>query len=113
MKRSLFKPFSFTTRGRLVTFDRPAVMGILNITSDSFYDGGLYTTAQAMLDRVHRILDEGADIIDLGATSTRPGTPQPDPNDEAARLREAVTLLRKITQKLFQNITYIRVFVFS
>ncbi|MBP5677793.1 MAG: dihydropteroate synthase [Bacteroidales bacterium] len=94
MKRSLFKPFSFTTRGRLVTFDRPAVMGILNITSDSFYDGGLYTTAQAMLDRVHRILDEGADIIDLGATSTRPGTPQPDPNDEAARLREAVTLLR-------------------
>ena len=79
---------------QLVSLGHPMVMGILNITTDSFYDGGLYTTAQAMLDRVHRILDEGADIIDLGATSTRPGTPQPDPNDEAARLREAVTLLR-------------------
>ena len=49
MEKLKFEPFSITVQGRLVTFDRPAVMGILNITPDSFYDGGRYTTADAML----------------------------------------------------------------
>lgn len=93
-KRQEFEPFSITVRGRLVTFRRPAVMGILNITPDSFYDGGRYGDAAAMLAQARRLLAEGADIIDVGAASSRPGAELPPPEVEALRLREAVSLIR-------------------
>lgn len=93
-KRQEFEPFSITVRGRLVTFRRPAVMGILNITPDSFYDGGRYGDAAAMLAQARRLLAEGADIIDVGAASSRPGAKLPPPEVEAQRLREAVSLIR-------------------
>lgn len=93
-KRQEFEPFSITVRGRLVTFRRPAVMGILNITPDSFYDGGRYGDAAAMLAQARRLLAEGADIIDVGAASSRPGAELPPPEVEAQRLREAVSLIR-------------------
>lgn len=86
-KRQEFEPFSITVRGRLVTFRRPAVMGILNITPDSFYDGGRYGDAAAMLAQARRLLAEGADIIDVGAASSRPGAELPPPEVEAQRLR--------------------------
>lgn len=89
-----FEPFSITVRGRLVEFRRPAVMGILNITPDSFYDGGRHLAPADMLAHAHRLLDDGADIIDLGAASSRPGATLPSPDDEAARLTEAIRLLR-------------------
>ena len=59
--------------GKLIAIDKPLVMGILNVTRDSFYDGGRYTTEQAVLARAGQILSEGGDIIDIGAVSTRPG----------------------------------------
>lgn len=93
-KRQEFETFSITVRGRLVTFRRPAVMGILNITPDSFYDGGRYGDAAAMLAQARRLLTEGADIIDVGAASSRPGAELPPPEVEALRLREAVSLIR-------------------
>lgn len=93
-KRQEFEPFSITVRDRLVTFRRPAVMGILNITPDSFYDGGRYGDAAAMLAQARRLLAEGADIIDVGAASSRPGAELPPPEVEAQRLREAVSLIR-------------------
>ena len=93
-KRQEFEPFSITVRGRLITFRRPAVMGILNITPDSFYDGGRYGDAAAMLAQARRLLAEGADIIDVGAASSRPGAELPPPEVEAQRLREAVNLIR-------------------
>lgn len=89
-----FEPFSITVRGRLVEFRRPAVMGILNITPDSFYDGGRHLAPADMLAHAHRLLDDGADILDLGAASSRPGAALPSPDDEAARLTEAIRLLR-------------------
>ena len=89
-----FKPFTLVTRGRLHTYSRPVVMGILNITPDSFYDGGRYNTPEAMLGRARQLLADGADIIDLGAASSRPGAELPPPEVEARRLREAVELLR-------------------
>ena len=58
-----FNPFTVTVRGRLVTFSRPAVMGILNITPDSFYDGSRHSTPEAMLSHAHWLLDEGADML--------------------------------------------------
>lgn len=90
-----FTPFSITVHGKLVTFDRPAVMGILNITPDSFYDGGRHTTPDAFLAHARQLLADGADIIDIGASSSRPGAQLIPPDDEARRLVEAVTLIRK------------------
>ena len=87
-------PFTLTVRGRLVTFERPAVMGILNITPDSFYDGGRHNTPDAMLDHARWLLSEGADIIDIGAASSRPGAILPPPEDEAKLLSEAIKLIR-------------------
>ena len=94
MKQPEFHPFSITVRGQVVTYRRPAVMGILNITPDSFYDGGRYRDADAMLAQARWLLDEGADIIDLGAASSRPGAELPPPEVEAERLKEAVGLIR-------------------
>ena len=67
-----------------LSLDRPRIMGIVNITPDSFSDGGRLTTAQAAIDHALRLEEEGADILDLGAESTRPGS-DPVPVDEELR----------------------------
>ncbi len=91
-----FTPFAIGVRGRVVEFRRPAVMGILNITDDSFYDGGRYREPAAMVAQAQRLLADGADIIDVGASSSRPGATLLPPDEEARRLAEAVTLLRQL-----------------
>jgi len=73
----------------------PVVMGILNVTPDSFYDGGHYETETAIIGRIHQIVEEGAGIIDIGAYSTRPGAVMVDKKEELARLAPAVELVRK------------------
>ena len=95
MKRQKFIPFSIAVRGRLVEFDRPAVMGILNVTPDSFYDGGRHAEPESIVAHAHRLVSEGADIIDIGAVSSRPGAVLLPPEVEAQRLAEAVTLVRQ------------------
>lgn len=95
MKQTI-RPFSIVVRGRLTEFRRPAVMGILNVTDDSFYDGGRYRTEEAIVKRAHEIVAEGADIIDIGAASSRPGAVLPPREEEAARLAEAVRLVRSV-----------------
>lgn len=95
MKKNSFKSFSITVHGRLVEFTRPAVMGILNITDDSFYDGGRYREPEAMLARARQLLADGADIIDVGASSSRPGATLIPQDEEARRLTEAISLIRR------------------
>lgn len=73
----------------------PVVMGILNVTPDSFYDGGKYTTETAVIRRIHQIVEEGAGIIDVGAYSTRSGAAFVDEQEELGRLSWAVELVRK------------------
>lgn len=94
MKTPRILPFSIVSRGRLHAFRRPAVAGILNVTPDSFYDGGRYSTADAIVQRAQEIVAQGADMIDIGAASSRPGAVLPPPEEEAARLAEAVRLVR-------------------
>ena len=89
-----FSPFTLTCRGRKTTFHHPAVMGILNVTPDSFYDGGRYTTPDAILSQARQLIADGADIIDIGAVSSRPGAQLLSPDEEAARLVPVVELLR-------------------
>ena len=69
-------------------------MGILNATADSFYDGGRYTTPDTIVAHARELLDQGADIIDLGVVSSRPGAALLPPQEEADRLAPLVSLLR-------------------
>ena len=80
----------------LVSLDRPQVMAIVNVTPDSFSDGGQHADARSALAHCERVLADGADMLDIGGESTRPGSPPVPLADELARvlpvLREAVTL---------------------
>jgi len=68
-------------------FDRPfVVMGIVNVTADSFYDGGRYATTGAAVEQALRLVADGADIIDIGGSSSRPGAELLSPEEEAARV---------------------------
>lgn len=90
-----FSPFTAHLPGRNVSFDRPAIMGIVNATPDSFYDGGRYNSPEKVVEQARFLLDQGADIIDLGVVSSRPGAQLLQPQDEADKLAPLVTLLRK------------------
>ncbi|MBR1766520.1 MAG: dihydropteroate synthase [Bacteroidales bacterium] len=94
MIKDRFKPFSITVRGKLVTFERPAVMGILNVTADSFYDGGRHVEDEAVAAHAEKLAAEGADIVDVGVVSSRPGAMLLPPEEEAQRLEHAVRLVR-------------------
>jgi dihydropteroate synthase len=80
--------------GKLLDLSSPVVMGILNITPDSFYDGGKYTTEKNILNRAEQIITEGAAIIDIGAYSTRPGAENLSEEEELNRLIPAVKKIR-------------------
>ena len=83
------------------------VMGIVNVTPDSFYDGGSYFTEVDLLERCEEIIDEGGDIIDIGAASTRPGAQNVDEAEELRRLNWALQLVRKhFPDKLISVDTY-------
>ncbi len=78
-----------------VSLEKPVVMGILNVTPDSFYDGGKYTSELKIMERVDEIVEQGAGIIDVGAYSTRPGAAFVDTQEELSRLSFALELIRK------------------
>lgn len=90
-----FTPFTLRCGGRLLEYKRPAVMGILNATSDSFYDGGRYTNEDQIIARAEQIVDEGGDIIDIGVVSTRPGAVMLPLDEERRRLETAVGAVRR------------------
>ena len=73
----------------------PVVMGILNVTPDSFYDGGRYGGSGEILDQVKRMIDQGAAIIDVGGVSTRPNAPFVDEKAEMKRLIPAICTIRE------------------
>ncbi|MEX2371441.1 MAG: dihydropteroate synthase [Bacteroidales bacterium] len=88
------KNHSLNCRGRLLKLDTPRVMGILNITPDSFYDGGRYDEPAAAVNRAREMISEGADIIDLGAASSRPGAELVPPELEISRLEPVISAIR-------------------
>lgn len=89
-----FKPFSLNIKGQLVEITRPQVMGILNITPDSFYDGSRSFYAEIIAHRIDTMLNEGVDIIDIGAYSSRPGANEVSPQEEMKRLEMGMDILR-------------------
>lgn len=81
---------------KLVVGERPLVMGILNVTPDSFSDGGRYMDVERALERAEEMVEEGADIIDLGGYSTRPGATHVDQKEEMDRVLPVLRKLRRV-----------------
>jgi len=77
---------SINCRGKILTFDQPKIMGIVNITPDSFYEGSRNQSVKAVLTTVDKMLQDGADILDLGGFSTRPGAKQIGNEEEVQRI---------------------------
>lgn len=86
MTEVLRKNRTLNCRGKLVVMNRPLIMGILNLTPDSFFDGGKYNSVDEGLNRAEKMLEEGADIVDLGAYSSRPGAEHISEEQELNRL---------------------------
>lgn len=89
-------------KGYLISLEHPLVMGILNITEDSFYDGGRYFgDEKKYLSRVEQLLNEGADIIDIGVMSTRPNAIELPEEEELKRVKEVISSVVKHFPKPF------------
>jgi len=86
---------SINCNGQLIDLTAPKVMGILNITPDSFFDGGKYNDTNAIIFQVEKMLDEGATFIDIGAYSSRPGAKHISEVKELNRILPTIKLLIK------------------
>lgn len=86
---------TINVRGKLLDLSKPCVMGILNVTPDSFYAESRKQSEEDILLRANEILEQGATIIDIGAYSSRPGADEVSPKEETERLTHALTIIRK------------------
>ena len=82
-------------KGRVLSLERPLVMAILNATPESFSDGGSYSSPEVAADAALRMIDDGADIIDIGGESSRPGSAYVSADEEMARVLPVVKAIRK------------------
>ena len=89
-----FNPQYINVNGKLMDFSSPKVMGILNVTPDSFFAQSRKQTSKEIIERVKQIINEGASIVDLGAYSSRPNADDVSPKEEMNRLRIALEIIR-------------------
>lgn len=87
--------YTINANGRLIDLSNPQVMGILNATPDSFYEGSRKQTERDIADRANQIVAEGGSMIDIGAFSTRPGACEVSEEEEGRRLRWALDIVRR------------------
>ena len=87
--------YTINAHGQIMELSQPQVMGILNVTPDSFFAGSRMQTEQAIVGRVHQIVSEGATMIDVGGCSTRPGSEPVSEAEEMQRLRLALGVVRR------------------
>ncbi|MBO5381426.1 MAG: dihydropteroate synthase [Bacteroides sp.] len=90
------QPQYINLNGALMDLSTPRVMGILNLTPDSFFGGSRMQTAEQVVGRIEQMRNEGADMVDVGACSTRPGAQQPSLQEEMERLRKGLSLVREV-----------------
>lgn len=102
--------YTMNLRGKLVELQRPWVMGILNVTPDSFYIDSRTPMAEPdrIAQRVRQMLAEGADIIDVGAYSSRPGADDISPLEEMRRLEVALTTVREVAPEVYVSVDTFR-----
>lgn len=87
--------FSLNCKGKLIMIEKPLVMGILNLTNDSFYAGSRLTDIDVIKNKAAEMIDEGADILDLGPQSTRPGSTRISAEDELDKLLPAIEIIQQ------------------
>lgn len=102
------KPYSLNIKGRLVEINRPQVMGILNVTPDSFFTYSRSFDADAISHRVATMVAEGADMIDIGAYSSRPGAGEVSAIEEMQRLERGMAIVRKIAPSILVSVDTFR-----
>ena len=95
-------------KGQLIDLSAPKVMGILNITPNSFFDGGKYKNESELLERVKKMLNEGADFIDVGAYSSKPNAEFVSEKEEISRIFPVVNLLQKHFPEIILSIDTFR-----
>ncbi len=95
-KDTIFSKKSYINcNGSLLDFETPRIMGVLNVTPDSFYDGGYYSEGDLLQRQITRLKEDGADIIDVGGYSSRPGADHISKKEEWQRLEPVLNLIRK------------------
>lgn len=99
---------SINCKGKLINFSTPKVMGILNVTPNSFFDGGKYNSTNKLEEQVRKMLEQGADIIDLGAYSTQPNAAFVSEEEELKRMIPVVKYLVKIFPDIILSIDTFR-----
>jgi dihydropteroate synthase len=101
------KTYKLTTKVKVLELGKPIVMGILNVTPDSFYDGGKHGSEEDIILQVEKMLNEGAAIIDIGAVSSRPGARDISEEEEWLRLKPVLkSAKRKFKEAVFSIDTY-------
>jgi dihydropteroate synthase len=95
-------------RGKYIDLSTPKIMGILNVTPDSFFDGGKFINEQQIRNRIEQMIREGADIIDVGAYSSRPGAKNISTEEEWSRLSKALEILRSISSEILVSVDTFR-----
>lgn len=103
-KSSEIKAKAYLCNGKILTFNKPLIMAIINTTPDSFYDGGKYDSVTDVLRDAEEKVRQGADILDLGAASSRPGAAEITEEEEWKRLRDILTELRKNFPGIFISV---------
>ncbi|HMW66532.1 MAG TPA: dihydropteroate synthase [Chitinophagaceae bacterium] len=96
--------FALNCNGRLLNIDKSIVMGIINITPDSFYSGSRYESQDEILNRAAQMINEGATILDIGGQSTRPGSTRLRDEEELERVLEPISSIRKEFPEIFISI---------
>ena len=87
--------FTLNCNGRLLVIDKPLVMGIINATPDSFYEGSRFSGTDKILVQAEKMISEGADILDIGGQSTRPGSEQVSEDTELNRIIESIEAIHQ------------------
>lgn len=103
-----FIDYTINANGKLIDLSEPQVMGILNVTPDSFYAGSRKQSEQEIAERAEQIISEGGTIIDIGAFSTRPGAAQVSDEEEMERMRRALCIVRGVSQDAVLSIDTFR-----
>lgn len=94
--QKIYKAKSINIKGKLFQFDEPKIMGIINLSHDSFYENDTKSSVDEILNKVESYISNGAEIIDVGGASTRPGSKLPSPKEE---LNRVIPILEKIRAK--------------
>jgi len=96
--------FTLNCNGRLLPVDKPLVMGIINVTPDSFYENSRFTGTEAIFEQAEKMLNEGAAILDIGGQSTRPGSKPINAGEELKRIIPAVSVIKQKFPEAFISV---------